>query len=154
MNVTFERAAPADAEALVRVQMAAFHDDARLYPGIEMGGPPGYDSVEVALEKIKQDIFYKIVADGQIIGTVIVMDKGAGHFHLDVICVDPAYHGRGIGAQAMQFIEAVCPAAKWSLHTPGYALRNQHFYEKLGYVKMGAEDHDGFILFAYEKHVE
>ena len=32
MNVDFEQATPADAEDLVEVQIAAFHDDARLYP--------------------------------------------------------------------------------------------------------------------------
>ena len=41
MNVDFEQATPGDAEDLVKVQIAAFHDDARIYPGVEIGGPPG-----------------------------------------------------------------------------------------------------------------
>jgi len=151
MNVTFERAAPADAEALVKVQIAAFHDDARLYPGVELGGPPGYDSVEVMMRKIRENLCYKIVTDGQIIGGIIVFDDGEGHFHLDVLDIDPAYHNRGIGTQAMQFIEHTFPAKKWTLNTPGYAIRNQHFYEKLGYVKVGENSFDGFILLDYEK---
>ena len=112
MNITFERATPADAEALVKAQIAAFHDDARLYPGVEIGGPPGYDSVAVALRKIQEDEFYKIVYDGQIIGGIILFEKGEGHFHLDVLNVDPAYHNRGIGTQAMQFIERTYPTKK------------------------------------------
>ena len=145
---------PADAEALVKVQIAAFHDDARLYPGVELGGPPGYDSVEVMLRKIREDKCYKIVYDGQIIGGIIVVDQGQGHFHLDVLDVDPAYHNRGIGTQAMQFIERTYPAAQiWTLNTPGYALRNQHFYEKFGYVKVGEAPFEDFILFDYEKKI-
>ncbi|MBZ0288577.1 MAG: GNAT family N-acetyltransferase, partial [Anaerolineae bacterium] len=76
MNITCEQATPADAEALVEVQMAAFHDDARLYPGVELGGPPGYDSVDVMLRKIGEDHVYKIVHDRQIIGIIIVNDEG------------------------------------------------------------------------------
>jgi len=153
MNVTIERATPADAEALVKVQIAAFHDDTRLYPGVGLGGPPGYDSVAVMLQKIQDDECYKIVYDGHIVGGIVVFDQGEGHFHLDVIDVDPAYHNRGIGSQAMQFLEQTYPAQKWTLHTPGYALRNQHFYEKFGYVKVGEELYDGFLLFAYEKQL-
>jgi ribosomal protein S18 acetylase RimI-like enzyme len=152
MNVTFEHAIPADAEALITVQIAAFHDDARLYPGMEIGGPPGYDSVEVILQKIQEDEVYKIVYEGQIIGGIIIFDYGEGHFHLDVLDIDPAYHNRGIGSQAMQFIDQVYPATKWTLDTPTYAIRNQHFYEKFGYVKVGerAED-DDITLIEYEK---
>lgn len=153
MNITCERATPADAEILVKVQIAAFHDDARLYPGVELGGPPGYDSVEVMLRKIRETDVYKIVVDGEIIGGIIVYDEGDGHYHLDVLDVDPAYHNRGVGTQAMQFIERTYPAQKWTLNTPGYALRNQHFYEKLGYVKVGEAPFDGFILFDYEKQI-
>jgi ribosomal protein S18 acetylase RimI-like enzyme len=153
MTITFERATPADADDLVKMQIAAFHDDARLYPGVEIGGPPGYDSVEVMLEKIREAEVYKIVYDERIIGGIIIYDHGQGEMHLDVINIDPQYHNRGIGTQAMQFIERTYPAKKWTLDTPGYAIRNQHFYEKFGYVKLKEEDYDGFILFAYEKQM-
>ena len=153
MNIAFEHAVPADAEALVKVQIAAFHDDARMYPGVELGGPPGYDSVDVMLRKIGEAKVYKILADGQIVGGIIAYDEGQGHFHLDVLDIDPAYHNRGIGTQAMHFIERTYPAQKWTLNTPGYALRNQHFYEKLGYVKTGEYPFENFTLIDYEKKV-
>ena len=59
--------------------------------------------------------------------------------------------GGGKSKFAMQFIEQAYPAQKWTLHTPAYAIRNQHFYEKLGYIKMAEEYDDDFLLFAYEK---
>lgn len=154
MNIAFERATPADAETLVKVQIAAFHDDARLYPSAEIGGPPGYDSVEVMLRKIRETIVYKILLDEEIVGGIIVDDEGDGHYHLDVLDVDPAYHNRGIGTQAMRFIEGVyTDARRWTLNTPGYAIRNQHFYEKLGYVKTGEYPFEYFTLIDYEKQI-
>lgn len=153
MQITFERATPTDAQALVIAQIAAFHHDAQLYPGVVASGPPGYDSIDNALQKMQENDYYKIVADGQIIGGMVVFDYGAGHFHLDLIYIEPDYHDRGIGSQAMHFLEQTYSATKWTLDTPAYALRNQHFYEKFGYVKVGEADDDGFILWAYEKRL-
>jgi ribosomal protein S18 acetylase RimI-like enzyme len=152
MILTFERALPADAPALVEAQIAAFNDDDRLY-GVGIGGPPGYDSVEVMLKRIDEDECYKIVADGQIVGGIILWDEGEGHYHLDVIDIHPDYHNRGIGTQAMHFIERTYLATKWTLHTPLYAVRNQHFYEKFGYVRVGVEEFPDITLIAYEKLV-
>jgi GNAT superfamily N-acetyltransferase len=142
-----------DAAALVAVQVAAFHHDSEIYPGIAMGGPPGYDSVAVMRQKIEQDESYIIRHKGQCIGGLVVLDQGAGHYHLDVIFIDPAYHSRGIGTQAMQFIEQTYPARRWTLDTPQWATRNQHFYEKLGYVPVGTHADDDTPLIAYEKRV-
>jgi ribosomal protein S18 acetylase RimI-like enzyme len=153
MNVTIERATVADTEALVKAQIAAFHHDAILYPAIEIGGPPGYDSVERTQKKIGEGLCYKMVDAGQIIGGIVVFDMGQGHFHLDLIFIDPAYHNRGIGTRAMQFLERTYPAKLWTLDTPAWAIRNQHFYEKLGYVKVKEEAHPDIILFGYEKRI-
>ncbi len=154
MNVTIERATPADAAALTSAAIAAFHDDTRLY-GVPLGGPPGYDSVERARKQIEADDYHKIVHDGQIIGGLTVFDMGESHFHLGTLFVHPDYHNFGVGTQAIQFIEETYPGRKWSLDTPAYALRNQHFYEKFGYVKVRefVPEDDPILLFAYEKHI-
>ena len=153
MNISIERATPQDAEALVRVQVAAFHNDALLYPGVEVGGPPGYDSVESALRKIAEADCYRIVHDGQIIGGVVVFPMGHGHFHLDLLYLDPAWHNRGIGTQAMRFLEQAYAATKWTLDTPDWAVRNRHFYKKFGYVQVGETREDDITLIAYEKQL-
>ncbi len=104
------------------------------------------------LQKIHGDEYYKILADGQIVGGIVLYDFGDGHLHLDLLYIDPAIHNQGIGTQAMTFIERTYTATKWTLDTPAYATRNQHFYEKFGYVKIGENtEPDGVILFAYEK---
>ncbi len=153
MNVSIERAVPADAEALVQAQIAAFHHDAVIYPGVGIGGPPGYDSVTEVLERIQQNECYKFVDDGQCVGGMVIFDLGNGHFHLGVIFIAPDWQNRGIGSQAMTFIEQTYPAARWTLDTPTWAVRNHHFYEKFGYVKVG-EQHDGDTpLIVYEKRI-
>ena len=153
MNVTFERATAADVETLVKLQIAAFHDDARVYPGVALDGPPGYDSVEATLTKMSNEAYYKILADEQIVGGVGIFDVAEGVYHLDIIYIDPAYHNRGIGSQTIEFIERTYPAKKWTLDTPDYATRNHHFYEKFGYVMIGKEVLPDIVLRADEKNL-
>jgi GNAT superfamily N-acetyltransferase len=51
--------------------------------------------------------------------------------------VDPDFQNRGIGQQAVrQMFDAFPEARKWILGTPSWAIRNQHFYEKMGFVKI------------------
>ena len=152
MPISIIRALPADAETLVGLQIAAFHYDSVLYPEVEVGGPPGYDSVEQMLEKIQQDETYKIMDGETCVGGMVTFGKAAGHYHLDVIFLDPAAQNRGIGTLAMQFLEQTYPVSVWTLDTPKWAVRNQHFYEKFGFVKQYEFDHgDGTPLIAYEK---
>ena len=151
---TITPAAPDDAPALVAVQVAAFHSDSDIYPNIELGGPPGYDSVDTMLKKIAEDECYTITLDGKCVGGIILYETSANHYHLDVIVVDPALHGQGIGTHAMRFIEQQHPNAHWTLDTPTWATRNHHFYEKLGYVITGEHSYEGddTPLYRYEKY--
>lgn len=154
MNISIERAVPDDAEALTALQIAAFDDDYRLYPDDADGGPPGYDDVNATIKKITEDETYKIIVDGVIVGGAGVWLYSADHAHLDIMYVHPDYHGKGIGSKALEFLEATYPAKLWDLHTPVYATRNQHFYEKFGYVNVGeVTEPDGFRLIHYEKRV-
>ena len=153
MSIDFELATPGDVEVLVKVQIAAFHDDARLHPGVPIGGPPGYDSVEEMLATIARGECHRVSLNGEIVGGIIVLDQGAGHFHLDVLFVDPAHHNEGIGTQAMGFIERTFPATVWTLTTPTYATRNQHFYERLGFERVGEKEFEDITLIQYEKRL-
>jgi ribosomal protein S18 acetylase RimI-like enzyme len=153
MEICFEKANAADAPTMLDIQIRAFHQDALDYPDVEEGGPPGYDELASVLKDIEKYYTHKIVSDGKIVGGIVVAGYEEGHYHLDKIYIDPAYHNQGIGTKAMNFIEATYPATKWTLDTPAYAVRNQHFYEKFGYIKVGEreEDGDSLILFRYEK---
>ncbi|MEI8305444.1 MAG: GNAT family N-acetyltransferase [Chloroflexales bacterium] len=151
MQLTFAPASDADAETLVRIQIAAFHHDSVLYPEIAQGGPPGYDSIAQMRKNIAQHPCYKLVYEGRPIGVMVIFEQDDGHTHLDGIAIDHSYHNRGFGTLAMQFLEQAHPARCYTLDTPSWAVRNQHFYEKLGYVKVGETSYPDITLFAYEK---
>jgi len=148
-----KRAEPKDAESLVSVAVAAFHHDSVLYPAVEIGGPPGYDSPPVMRQKIIEDEYYKILEGERIIGGIVLVGMGNGHYHLDLLFISPDHHNRGIGSQAMRFIEDTYSATRWTLDTPTWAIRNIHFYEKLGYVKVGETEEEDITLIAYEKRI-
>lgn len=81
---------------------------------------------------------------------------GDGLYWLGGIYIEKASQNKGIGAKAISFIEGEFSQAKrWRLHTPYKNYRNHHFYEKMGYRKIGEttpkEDKGGFYLFEYEK---
>ena len=154
MELTFLRATDADAETLVAAQIASFHHDAVLYPGVEAGGPPGYDSLAFMQRMMAGGDVYAIRADGVIVGGIGVFDEGSGHYHLGVIFLDPDHQNRGIGTRAMHFLEATYPDwHRWTLDTPQYAIRNHHFYEKLGYVRVGIDVQPDITLYIYEKRL-
>lgn len=153
MSISIERAVETDVEDLVRIQIAAFHYDSVLYPQVELGGPPGYDSIEETLKKMQQHDFYKFVYQGKCVGGMVVWTMADRHYHLDLIFIAPDFQNRGIGTQAMQFLERTYPATRWTLDTPTWAVRNRHFYEKLGYVNVREYEDDGFPLIGYEKWV-
>ena len=78
---------------------------------------------------------------------------GGNHYELGRIYIDPAYQGQGIGAIAMRWIETAFPARRWTLDTPGWATRNHHFYEKLGYVRLREEGTPPHTMIFYEKRL-
>ncbi len=153
---TFEIATPSDAAALTRVQTLTFDHDSRQHGRGEFGGPPGYNDEAWQIKVMQHWHYYKIVVDGAIVGGLIVSAMGGDHYELIRIYIDPAYQNQGIGAQAIAFIEKEYPQAKrWTLDTPLWALRNHHFYEKHGYVKIGEMpiDDGAFTLVLYEKRI-
>jgi GNAT superfamily N-acetyltransferase len=154
--IHFQKARPEDAEALTEVQVRTFDDDARQFAGQPGGGPPGYDSVDWQLRMMKRGIYYKILADDQIVGGFILFDMRRRHFNLGRIFIDPNWQNQGIGTQAIEFMEKAFPyVKKWSLDTPHWAQRNHHFYAKMGYVKVGEDSPGGMgeCLYLYEKRI-
>ena len=136
--VGIERAVIEDADILTHIQKRAFDDDNKRKPsGCSMEGPPGYDSVTWNAHWIEKTPYFTILFQDQVVGGIIVFPVGAAHYELGRIWVDPNFQGRGIGQQAVRLmLGAFAAAARWTVGTPGWALRNQHFYEKLGFVRV------------------
>ena len=140
MDITFERATPEDAEKLLEIQKEAFQEALRLYE--DYGTNPAFDSLQKITHRILSHHYYKVMADGTMVGGVHAEDKGEGRYYLHRIFIHPRYENLGIGKQAMTFIEnleACRNASVWMLDTPHKSYKNHAFYEKLGYVKTGEE---------------
>jgi GNAT superfamily N-acetyltransferase len=161
LALTFELAGEPDIPELTAAMTRAFDDDARLHLGQERGGPPGYDDGEFFREWMlgyEESTGYKILADSQVIGGMILWIIPDGHNFLGTIFVDPAYQDQGVATRAWAFIQATYPEAKsWTLQTPAYATKNHHVYgEKWGFAKVGEEAFEGpgGKVFVYKKVME
>lgn len=144
--IRFDRARSGDAERLAAVSKRAFDNDIH-YGAPGPGGPPGYDSSAWQRRAMGFGDYYKIVDGKRIIGGIIILRKAVREYEVGRIYVEPEYQNRGIGTEAFQFLWDAYPLAKrWTLGTPGWNQRTQHFYKKVGFVEIG-QDRDGGILF-------
>jgi len=140
LTPTFEEITEADIPELTTVMTRAFDDDSKKHLGVEHGGPDGYNNGEFFRKWLfgyKESIGYKIMAEGKVIGGLIVWIFNHGHNSLGTIFVDPAYQDQGVATRTWQFIEATYPDTKsWTLETPTWAVKNHYFYEtKCGFHK-------------------
>lgn len=151
MEIVFERATAEDVPMLIEVQNQAFHDDYMLYRDC-----PSYMESEAAMaDHVRNLIVYKILADQEIVGDVILRRRENSSYYLRVISVTPKYWNHGIGSLAIEFIEKQHPdAIEWDLITPHKDFRNHHFYEKMGYKKIREIPHSELLtLWQYQKVV-
>jgi ribosomal protein S18 acetylase RimI-like enzyme len=153
----FEAATQADLEALVELNALAFEGDE-----CQNGqGPASYKNPSWHLNALTHHHYFKLLLGQELVGGVVVVDQGQGHYFLDTIFIGPAHQNLGLGQKAMRFLEHAFPQAKrWSLVTPHKSYRNHYFYQKLGYQKTGEQflgDQPGlvedFTLFIYEKQL-
>ena len=144
--IEFRKAKASDAEALAQACERAFHSDIHCgAPGI--GGPPGYNSAAWQKKTMRFADYYTILADGRIVGGIIVFRKETRQYELGRIFVDPDVQNQGIGTQAFAFLWETYPLAKrWTLGTPAWNRRTRHFYKKVGFVEIGEDGHDGILF--------
>ncbi len=126
-----------DAKRLAEICKKAFDTDVDVgAPG--QGGPPGYDSPKAQVRLMGFMDYYKILLDDDTVGGVIVGSVGEGHKVLERIFVDPDLHNRGVGTRAMELVMGLYHKVRlWTLGTPEWNVRTEHFYEKLGFVQVG-----------------
>ena len=151
MDIRFEPAATADAEALRQVQDRAFYEDF-----LKHGSCPGYGrTAEDLADSMRRRATYKLVAGGEIVGKISAGALGAGQYRIGCLCVVPEYQNRGIGRRALDFLEHRYPDAReWTLETPADDARNRAFYERCGYVITGTTTDDSVELVIFTKKVK
>jgi GNAT superfamily N-acetyltransferase len=144
--IEYRKARPGDARMLAQVCERAFHTDV-LYGSPGIGGPPGYNSAAWQTKIMRIGDYYAILADGQIVGGMIVFRKAPREYELGRIFVDADSQNQGIGTQALEFLWQTYPLAKrWTLGTPAWNRRTRHFYAKVGFAEVGEDGHGGILL--------
>ncbi|MHA1637716.1 MAG: GNAT family N-acetyltransferase [Candidatus Thorarchaeota archaeon] len=142
--VRIEESSLEDIPELTLIMTRAFDDDSQKHLSVPKGGPPGYDNGDFLRKWMPYDDSYsfKILAGTSTVGHIIVWVYEHGNNHLGNIFVDPNCQDQGIGYRAWNLIEEKYPGTtSWTLGTPSWALKNHHFYEKCGFVKI-REEHD------------
>lgn len=148
--VKLVRAKVEDASMIQEVQDKAFLADFQKY-----GHCPSYQCpLEKIVYKIQNMIVYLVMLQDEVVGYMVLKELGQGEFHLSHLGIVPEHQGEGIGTKAVKQMIAAHPQAEyWTLDTPNDKSQNHHFYEKLGFVKVGEQDCSGMILNLYRKDV-
>jgi len=136
MDVTIMRTTEKDASVLLAIQKEAFLDDLKLYNDQETN--PANESLTRLISKIQHFTHYTIWLHDEIIGGIDIRELKNNQFRLHRIFLAKDHQNKGFGSHLMQWIENQFPSAhEWHLDTPHLNTRNHHFYEKLGYQKVG-----------------
>ena len=152
-NITIFSAEISEAEMLKDISMSAFKQNFEKYGHY----PPGIESIQWHQDKIKNGIYYKIRCDSGIVGGVYLELYPNNEMKIEYLFLSPEYHGKKIGTKVMALLEEKHKEIKkWFLSTPFKDFRNHHFYEKLGYLKVGEikpDERNDFKLFQYKKNI-
>lgn len=129
-------AAPAEIPALTAMSRRAFDSDI-LVGAPEVGGPPDYDSAAWHEKMRAKGHLYAISREGRLIGGVILFpNHQEKSMYLGRIFLDPEFHGRGWGTEAMKQLFRQFPeTTAWYLDTPVWNVRTNGFYPKLGFAE-------------------
>ena len=147
------RAETEDAKVLTESCKRAFDSDSEHgSPG--PGGPPGYDSVEWNIDKIRNRYlhYYKILLEDQIVGGFIVGNRGPGYQVCERIWLDPNHMRKGLGTSTFDLILGLYPDADlWALGTPEWNTRTNPFYQSIGFAQIGKTHEYSWDGIYYEK---
>jgi replication factor A1 len=154
-SVELQPATIEDAGSLTETCRKAFESDSEFgSPG--SGGPPGYDSLEWNVDKIKNRYlhYYKILAERDIVGGFIVGDIGPDYMVCERIWIDPDKMRRGIGTRAFNLVWNLYPSADlWVLGTPEWNTRTNPFYQNIGFSQIGKTHDYSWDGIYYEKRI-
>ena len=154
MAVQLVRASADDTIEIHAMQIEAFAGLPETYQ--EYDTSPGAESVEKVRARLEQGwtYFYFIIADGEKIGAIRVVDpKNGDAKRISPLFIQPAYRNRGYAQQAIREAERLHGSENWSLGTIKQEKGNCHLYEKMGYHLSGTETivNDKMTIIGYEK---
>lgn len=154
MAVQLVRASVGDAQEIHRMQIEAFAELLERYRDYDTS--PGAESVEKVRARLEQGwtYYYFIVADGEKIGAIRVVDPKNGEAkRISPLFIQPQFRNRGYAQQAIREAERLHGGENWSLGTIAQEKGNCHLYEKMGYRLSGTETivNEKMTIIGYEK---
>lgn len=135
---------------LAEIIRTSFDADAAFHLGAgKQGGPPGYHNGEL-LQRVKQDpdLCLYLLQEKIVIGLIVANPNKK---QICYFCLDPRFIGKGYGTRAWQLFEQLLTTDCWILETPAYSLRNQRFYAKNGFKKIGEKWYSKDLSYIYQK---
>ncbi|MCL1065271.1 GNAT family N-acetyltransferase [Shewanella olleyana] len=142
-----------DAALLKALAVKAFQADFEQYGSF----PPHIESTPWHQQSIESGHYYIIKHDSQTAGGILLVPKSLTEIEVKYFFIAPAFQNKCIGLDTISLLEKRYPdVLNWSLVTPYKAFRNHHFYQKLGYKKVGEiqpEPNENFWLFEYQKTI-
>jgi len=152
--IRLRRATLSDAEALHRMQVAAFTPLLQKYRDTAIS--PAAESLDRMREKLCQPEtrFYFIMQERRAVGAirVVIHDRPDRRKVISPLFIMAEYRNRGFAQQAIACVERLYGAGHWALDTILEEPGNCHLYEKLGYRRVGAQRvNDRMTIVDYEK---
>ncbi len=129
-GVVLRRMAPEDVADVLRVQLAAFTIEARLYDDPAL--PPLLEQAEAVRADLASGAGFVAVKDGRVVGSVRTHVEGRT-LHIARLAVEPAAQGRGIGTALLALAETTADADEARLFTGHRSLGNLRLYAAAGY---------------------
>lgn len=149
------RAGFRDAKALAGVWRRVVHSGYWRSGSEDPGGSirPGPEQDKWHMRMMFAGKYFKITVGVRVVGGSLVFDRGHGRYESGLLFLDPRYQGKGIGSQALGFLEETFPDARlWLLEVPEWNFRARAFFEHLGYRRTGRRPgDDGQESLSYEK---
>jgi len=147
--VKIRRATDADRPAVQRLVDVAFT------PYIErIGRPPGPMTADYGRALADSRVWVIDGDDG--LDAVLVLEEHTDHLLIDVIAVDPAAQGRGVGTVLLDRAEADARElglTELRLYTNEAMTENLLYYPRRGFEETGRRIEDGFRRVYYRKAV-
>ena len=153
MSIHLKRAQLSDAEAMHRLQVAAFLPLYEKYHDTAIS--PACETIQRVREKIAGSRYYFIMDGPVAVGGIRVVDlrDGVRPKVISPLFILTEHQNQGFGQEAIRAVERLHGEHHWRLDTILEEPGNCHLYEKLGYHRVGAPQRvrPNMTIIDYEK---
>jgi len=131
VNIKLIQAELQDLEKILALQKIAYKSEAEIHDDFSI--PPLHQTLPEIREEFEHQLFFKVVEQGKIIGSVRAYEK-TGTCFLGKLIVDPSFQNQGIGTKLLCEIENRFEhARRFELFTGYKSKKNLYLYNKQGY---------------------